>query len=132
MRQYIKSLSQKLRREATREENHLWYDFLRHYPVQFRRQVPFGRYIVDFYCAQAKLVVELDGLQHYKGDGPEYDGLRTEYLKQGYEIYVMRFTNSEVHQNFEGVCNAIHAEVCRRSPSSAPFGGTFPPVGGRL
>ena len=60
-----------MRREATREENHLWYDFLRTYPVQFRRQVPFDRYILDFYCAKAKLAIELDGSQHYKGEGPE-------------------------------------------------------------
>ena len=111
---YIKRLSQQLRREATKEENHLWYDFLRNYPVQFRRQVPFNRYILDFYCAKAKLAVELDGTQHYKGDGPEYDYLRTEYLKQGYKIHVLRFRNSEIRDNFKEVCAVIDGEVRKR------------------
>ena len=59
--------AQELRKNATKEENHLWYDFLRTYPVQFLRQKPFGPYIVDFYCHKAKLAIELDGSQHYEG-----------------------------------------------------------------
>lgn len=121
---YIKGLSQQLRREATREENHLWYDFLRTYPVQFRRQVPFDRYILDFYCAKAKLAIELDGSQHYKGEGPEYDSLRTKYLRQGYGIHVLRFANSAVNDDFQGVCRRINEEVRKRLP---PSGGKLAP-----
>ena len=64
-----KPFAQKLRRDMTPQERHLWYDFLKSYPVAFRRQKQFGSYIVDFYCANAKLVVELDGSQHYEEDG---------------------------------------------------------------
>ena len=113
-----------MRREATREENHLWYDFLRTYPVQFRRQVPFDRYILDFYCAKAKLAIELDGSQHYKGEGPEYDSLRTKYLRQGYGIHVLRFANSAVNDDFQGVCRRINEEVRKRLP---PSGGKLAP-----
>ena len=82
MRPDMRTHARTLRRNATPEENHLWYDFLRTYPLQFRRQAPFGRYIVDFYCAGARLAVELDGSQHYDGAGPEQDRERTEYLEQ--------------------------------------------------
>lgn len=131
MDQEMRRFSQHLRKNATEEENKLWYDFLRCYPLPFRRQVPFSRYILDFYCAQAKLAVELDGSQHYQGAGPEHDRARTKYLKQTYGIRVIRFTNLEVQINFEGVCTAIDCEVKRRIPSSAPCGDTFPPQGGR-
>ena len=74
-------LSQNLRKNATKEENTLWYQYLRRYPVQFRRQCPFGRYIVDFYCAKALLVIELDGSQHYDPAVMEKDLERTAYLE---------------------------------------------------
>ena len=129
--------AQKLRKQATPEENHLWYDFLRTYPIQFHRQKPFGRYVVDFYCAGAKLAVELDGSQHYEGAGPEHDRERTEYLEQYRGLLVLRFTNLEVKTNFEGVCAAIDRTVQDRAPSSvslrltaSPQGEAFP-SGGR-
>ena len=128
----IKAFSQKLRREATPEERRLWYEFLKQHPVQFRRQVPFGPYILDFYCAQARLGIELDGAQHYEKDALEYDQMRSHFLQTNFQIEVLRFTNLDVKQNFEGVCLTIRRAVERRSPSSAPSGGTFPPVGGRL
>ena len=87
---------QELRKNATKEENHLWYDFLRTYPVQFLRQKPFGPYIVDFYCHKAKLAIELDGSQHYEGNGPEQDKIRTAYLQEVEKIRVLRFTNLEI------------------------------------
>ena len=62
-------IARKLRKDMTREERHLWYDFLREYPIRFLRQKVIGSYVVDFYCAAAKLVVELDGSQHYGGEG---------------------------------------------------------------
>ena len=127
-----KIFSQRLRKEATPEEKHLWYDFLKSYPTPFHRQVPFGPYFLDFYCAKARLGVELDGSQHYEEEKQRHDQIRTEFLKKTYQIEIVRFTNLDIKQNFEGVCLTIHQEVKRRAPSSAPSGGTFPPEGGRL
>ena len=105
--------SQELRKNMTKEERHLWYDFLKTYPVQFRRQYVIGPYYVDFFCYQVKLIVELDGSQHCEPNQLEYDKKRTEYLeKQGY--YVMRFSNRDVMGQFCGVCTAIdNAVKCR-------------------
>ena len=90
----------------TREEKHLWYDFLRTYPVHFSRQKVLGKYIADFYCAKAKLVIELDGSGHYTKEGKQYDKERTAFLEQ-YELTVVRIINSEVNNNFRGVCEHI-------------------------
>ena len=90
----------------TKEERHLWYDFLRGYPVRFLRQKVLGKYIVDFYCAQAKLVIELDGSQHYENDALIYDQERTEFLEQ-YGLAVLRIPNNEIKENFRGVCEYI-------------------------
>ena len=125
-----KSFAQRLRKEATPEERHLWYDFLKTYPVQFRRQVPFGPYFLDFYCAEAKLAVELDGSQHYEEKNQQCDNSRTEFLQKKYGIETLRFTNLEVKQNFEGVCVTIHRTVKRKAPSSGPS-GHLPPCGGK-
>ncbi len=99
-----------LRKEMTPQERHLWYDFLRFYPVKFLRQKILGKYIVDFYCAEAKLIVELDGSQHYEDKGMEYDTERTEYLEQ-YGLRVVRVPNNEVSQNFAGICEYIDLAV---------------------
>ena len=105
--------SQKLRREQTKEENHLWYDFLKTYPVQFRRQYPIGPYYVDFFCYQAKLIVELDGSQHTEPEAIAYDRARTAYLqKEGY--WVLRISNLDIWRNFTGVCEAIDTCVNSR------------------
>ena len=74
----IRTRAQQLRKYATKEENHLWYDFLRTHPIQFLRQKPFGPYVVDFYCHKAKLAIELDGSQHYEEEGIRKDAERTE------------------------------------------------------
>ena len=97
----------------TKEERRLWYEYLNNYPYRFRRQVTFGNYILDFYCAAAKLAVELDGSQHYQEDGKLYDAERTAYLN-GIGIYVLRFSNSDVLQNLRGVCQAIDMAVMSR------------------
>ena len=102
--------AQRLRKNQTKEENHLWYDFLKTYPVQFRRQYPIGPYYADFYCYKASLVVELDGSQHYDQEGLEYDKIRTQYMNQQ-GIRVLRFANSDIWQNFSGVCERIHCCV---------------------
>ena len=94
----------------TKEECHLWYDFLRSYPVRFSRQKVLGRFIADFYSASAKLVIELDGSQHYDDIGLEKDEQRTAFLKE-YGLTVIRIPNNEVNRNFEGVCKYIDAAV---------------------
>ena len=99
-----------LRKNMTKEERHLWYDFLRPYPVRFLRQKILGKYIVDFYCAEAKLIVELDGSQHYEDKEMEYDAERTTYLEL-YGVRVLRIHNNEVNQNFSGVCEYIDLAV---------------------
>ncbi len=131
MHPWMKRNAQDLRKHATKEENKLWYQFLRTFPQQFRRQVVFGPYIVDFYCAQAGLVVELDGSQHFEKTGVDQDQKRTRYLKETYGLTLLRFSNLDILQRFEGVCAAIMQEAERYAPSSAPCGGTFPPEGGR-
>ncbi len=102
--------AKQLRKEMTKEERHLWYDFLRSYPVRFSRQKVLGNYIVDFYCAQAKIVVELDGSQHYEPHEIKKDAERTAFLK-GYDLTVLRIPNNEVMQNFTGVCTYIDTAV---------------------
>ncbi len=104
------SNARNLRKNMTKEERHLWYDFLHSYSFKFLRQKVFGRYIVDFYCAEAKLIVELDGSQHYEDKGMEYDSERTAYLEQ-YGVRVLRIPNNEVNQNFSGVCEYIDLAV---------------------
>ena len=99
-----------LRKNMTKEERHLWYDFLRTYPVRFSRQKVLGKYIADFYSAEARLVIELDGSQHYENDNMEKDAERTDYLK-GYGLKVIRIPNNEVSRNFRGVCEHIDATV---------------------
>ena len=102
--------SQSLRKNMTKEERHLWYDFLRSYSVKFTRQKVLGKYIADFYCAKANLVIELDGSQHYEDEGLVNDEKRTEYLEQ-YGIKVVRISNLDVLKNFEGVCMYIDNAV---------------------
>jgi len=103
-------LAKQLRREMTKEERHLWYDFLRNYPVRFSRQKVLGKYIADFYCAAAKLVVELDGSQHYEDGNAEKDAERTAFLAE-YGLTVIRIPNNEVNRNFCGVCTYIDTAV---------------------
>ena len=103
-------LAKQLRKEMTKEERHLWYDFLRSYPIRFSRQKVLGKYIADFYSAEAKLVIELDGSQHYDEAEAEKDAERTAFL-ENYGLCVIRIPNNEVKQNFYGVCEHIDAVV---------------------
>ena len=102
-----------LRKTMTKEEAHLWYQFLCRYQPRFHRQYVIGNYIADFYCHQAKLVVELDGSQHYDPDEQRYDQKRTAYLNS-LGIEVLRFSNLDVLRNLRGVCQAIDMAVTRR------------------
>ena len=98
--------AQQLRRNMTKEERRLWYDFLKNLPILFHRQKVIGNYIVDFYCAKAKLVIELDGSQHYEDKGIEKDRERDCFLQE-LGLTVLRFSNLEINQNFQGVCESI-------------------------
>ena len=102
-----------LRKTMTKEERHLWYDFLRDYPIRFLRQKIIDRYIVDFYCSQAMLVVELDGSQHYEERGVQADQARTKWLESR-GLQVLRIPNNAVMQNFRGVCEHIDMVVQQR------------------
>ena len=104
------TLAKNLRKNATPQENHLWYDFLSKYKVRFQRQKAIGDFIADFYCHQAKLVVEIDGLQHSTLQGKEKDEFRTEILNE-YGLKVIRFTNLQIDTNFNGVCDYIDTVV---------------------
>ncbi|NLN55436.1 MAG: endonuclease domain-containing protein [Clostridiales bacterium] len=106
----IKDISQTLRKNMTKEEKRLWYDFLRSYPVQFYRQRIIGYFIVDFYCPSVKLAIELDGLHHLEEDKTTKDIIRMEYLNE-FGVTVVRFWNSEVNKSFDNVCKAIDAMV---------------------
>ena len=109
----IRTHAQQLRKNATKEEKHLWYDFLRQYPVRFNRQKVLGPYIVDFYCASAKLVIELDGSQHYSEEGSEDDKIRDRYLAR-LGIKVVRYSNLEITREFDAVCVDISEHVKER------------------
>ncbi len=95
-----------LRKNMTKEERHLWYDFLKDYPVRFLRQKVIDHYIVDFYCHDARLIIELDGSQHYDEKDQRKDAIRTEKLEQR-GLSVIRIPNSEINRNFRGVCEYI-------------------------
>ena len=95
-----------LRKNMTKEERHLWYDFLRTYPVRFLRQKVIDRYIADFYCHAARLVIELDGSQHYEDAGLLKDFIRTERIEER-GLTVVRIPNNAVNRNFRGVCEYI-------------------------
>jgi very-short-patch-repair endonuclease len=98
--------ARQLRRAMTPAERKLWYEFLRYQKPRFYSQRPIGKFIADFYCAKAKLVIELDGASHTTKQGRAYDEERTAFF-QGLEVSVVRFTNLEVMKSFESVCRAI-------------------------
>ena len=110
----LNHLARELRKNLTKEESLLWNQFLRSYPMRFRRQYIIGSFIADFYCHQAKLVVELDGSQHYYPEEREKDRERTRYLEsQG--LMVLRFSNLDVLRHFPAVCEAIDMAAMQRS-----------------
>ena len=106
----IVPFAKELRKNMTKEERHLWYDFLKEYPMKFTRQKVLGKYIADFYCAKANIVIELDGSGHYEDEGLVNDVKRTAYLEQ-YGIKVIRISNLDILKNFEGVCMYIDNTV---------------------
>ena len=108
-RQHNEKLTQNakhLRKNMTKEERHLWYDFLKSLPVTVHRQKIIGQYIVDFYIASLGLVIELDGSQHYEKTYQEKDAQRDAYLKSlGYTV--LRYSNADINLRFRGVCEDI-------------------------
>ncbi len=111
----LTSNARQLRKNMTKEERHLWYDFLRDYPVRFLRQKVIDNYVVDFYCHQARLIIELDGSQHYESAQMQTDNLRTEKLQQR-DLTVVRIPNNYINENFPGVCEHIDRIVQERIP----------------
>ena len=103
-------LAKNLRKNATPQENHLWYDFLSKYKVRFQRQKAIDNFIADFYCSKARLVIEIDGSQHYTEEGIQRDEFRTEIL-EGYDLKIIRFSNHQINANFQGVCQYINIVV---------------------
>lgn len=95
----LKGFSRSLRKNATPQENRLWYQFLRTYHIRFNRQRVIGNYIVDFYCDKAKLIVELDGSQHFEETGKAKDTERDCYL-ESLNLKVLRFSNTDINEHF--------------------------------
>ena len=121
---YLLQRSRELRRNATPQENKLWYQFLRTDPVKFRRQQQIGPYIADFYCPSARVVIELDGSGHYEEEGKEYDRWRDAYIS-AQEIRVLRFTNTQIDKEFSAVCE----EIARAVTPSVSFADSSPARG---
>ena len=105
--------ARRLRREMTPHERKLWFLFLRKYPVKFYKQRIIGKFIVDFYCAAAKLVIEVDGSQHYEPQGMAYDIERSAFLS-ALGLEVLRFSNREIDREFRGVCEQIDMTIQKR------------------
>ena len=121
MKEYNKtniSLAKALRKNMSPWERKLWYEFLRYYPIRFQRQKAIGNYIVDFYCAKAGIVVELDGSGHYTTEQIEKDNIRTKEL-ENINLTVLRICNLDVDRNFKGVCEYIDSNVKKSLPQSA-------------
>ena len=110
--------AKELRKNMTPQERKLWYEFLRTYPIRVIRQKVIDHYIADFYCAKAKLVIELDGSQHYVDEGLKYDEERTSKFKN-YGIEGLRFSNRDIDCNFAGVCEYIKLKIEERTGSPA-------------
>lgn len=107
--------AKELRKNATPQENHLWYDCLCNCPVRFQRQKAIDSFIADFYCHAAKLVIEVDGSQHYSAQGQAYDRERSEILER-YGLRVLRFSNYEIDTQFSSVCDTIYQAIEERKP----------------
>lgn len=106
----LKEQSRELRKNMTEQEKRLWYCFLKEYPIKIYRQRVIGSYIADFYCSKAKIVIEIDGSQHYTDEGLNYDENRTNTIND-FGVEVIRFSNYDVNTNFEGVCMEIDKAI---------------------
>ncbi len=105
--------ARRLRREMTPHERKLWYLFLRNYPVKIYKQRIIGSFIVDFYCASARVVIEVDGSQHFEPEGLAYDTERSKFLTS-LGLEVLRFSNRDIDRDFRGVCTQIDLTIQQR------------------
>ena len=114
----LSSNAKSLRRNMTKEERHLWYDFLKSLPIMVHRQKVIGNYIVDFYIAEAMLVIELDGSQHFDPNGKHTDQIRDNYLNS-IGLTILRYSNSEINLKFQEVCQDIwnRLQISEQKPS---------------
>lgn len=103
-------LAKNLRKNTTPQEKRLWYDFLSKYKTRFQRQKAIDNFIADFYCHKAKLIIEIDGSQHYTEKGAQKDEFRVKILAE-YNLKVVRFTNHQIDNDFQSVCEYIDAVV---------------------
>ena len=111
--------AQELRKSMTKEERHLWYDFLKQLPVTVHRQKVIGTYIVDFLIASEKLVIELDGSQHYEAEHQRKDAQRDAELRSlGYTV--LRYSNADIHYRFSGVCEDILGHIGKEIQFGTP------------
>ena len=106
--------AKELRRKMTPQERKLWHRFLKDYSIKIYKQRVIKFFVVDFYCAEARLVIELDGSQHYTEQGMQYDMERSAVFEQ-YGVQVLRFRNQDVSAHFEMVCEQIHARIKQRT-----------------
>ena len=109
----LTAYAQDLRINMTKEEKHLWYDFLKKIPYTVNRQKVLNKYILDFYCAEAKIAIELDGAQHYTQENKEKDAERDSFLREQ-EIVVLRYSNVDFNKNFDGICSDILKNILLR------------------
>ena len=124
MKDYNKSnikIAKILRKHMTKHERKLWYLFLREYPIRFQRQKAIDNYIADFYCAKAKLIIELDGSGHYEPHQILKDRIRTQRLEE-LDLTVVRFLNSDIDNNFRNVCEYIDTLVKESLPHPTKSG----------
>ena len=105
--------ARELRKNMTEQERKLWYLFLKDYPVKIYKQRIIESFIVDFYCAQARLVIEIDGTQHYLPQGEAYDKERSAVI-EAYDLKVLRFSNYEIDKEFTSVCEMIDKTIRER------------------
>ena len=111
---HLRENARSLRKNMTKQERKLWFEFLKGLPVAVKRQELIGRYIADFYIPSAKLAIELDGSQHFEDKGLAYDQTRDEFFaSQG--ILVLRYPNNEMTRNFTGVCESILLHLDQRT-----------------
>ena len=112
MYQYNKNninFARAMRKEMTPWEFKLW-NFLKTLPQKFYRQRVIGNYIADFYCCKARLVIELDGSQHYQDENMQNDALRTSFFNS-LGLVVVRYTNLDIDKNFKVVCEDIYNKI---------------------
>ena len=110
MQRKLTGFSQNLRKNMTKEERHLWYDYLKRLPVTVNRQKVIGEYIVDFYISEARMVIELDGSQHYSKEGEQRDRERDDYFRK-IGIKVLRYNNRQIQKEFDNVCHDIGRQI---------------------